>query len=138
MLTVDANVWVAAFDPRDRFHTASKTFLRAAGRQGLGFYGPTFVTLEVACALSRRAGDPTVGTVVEERLRVNPVLTLHSLDESFLGVAREIGVRKLLRGADALYAAAAEIYGAPLVSWDSELLKRAGAVTPDQWLTAQP
>lgn len=37
---------------------------------------------------------------------------------------------------DALYAAAAAIYASELVSWDEDLLRRAGAVTPADWLVA--
>ncbi len=40
----------------------------------------------------------------------------------------------MLRGAIALYAATASLANAPLVSWDDELVSRAGAVTPQQWL----
>jgi len=35
-------------------------------------------------------------------------------------------------------AATAEILDAPLVSWDEELIRRAGAVTPTDWLAANP
>lgn len=48
--------------------------------------------------------------------------------------AISIGPRLLLRGADALYAATAVLYSADLVSWDNELVQRAGAVTPADWL----
>ena len=136
MLTLDANIWVAAFDPLDRFHARSAEFLRAVARKGLDLHGPAFVTLEVACALARRAGDSAVGTVVDERLRAHPALTLHPLDDQFLKTARELGVQLLLRGADALYAATAKLLEAPLITWDDELMRRAGSLTPDAWLAA--
>lgn len=88
----------------------------------------------MACALARRAGDSAVGAVVEQRLRAHPALVLHALDDHFLEAAREFGVRRLLRGADALYAVTAQLLDAPLVSWDDELVQRAGAFTPDTWL----
>jgi len=137
MLTLDANVWVAAFDPRDRFHEQSAVFLRAVSRAGLQLHGPAFVTLEVACAIARRAGDSVVGDVACEQLNAHPTLKLHPIDEPCLLAAREIGVRLLLRGADALYAATAELVTAPLISWDDELVQRAGALTPDMWLRQQ-
>jgi predicted nucleic acid-binding protein len=59
------------------------------------------------------------------------------MDERCLSTAHEIGVRVLLRGTDALYAATARLLDAPLVSWDDELVQRAGACTPDTWLTDQ-
>ncbi|MGH7658556.1 MAG: type II toxin-antitoxin system VapC family toxin [Gemmatimonadales bacterium] len=134
MLTLDANIWVAAFDARDRFHEGSVNFLRAAALKGLALHGPAFVTLEVACALARRAGDSAAGNVVYEHLRAHPTLVLHPLDNRFLDAAHEIGIRHLLRGADALYAATARILDAPLVTWDDELVQRTGALTPDAWI----
>ena len=35
-------------------------------------------------------------------------------------------------------AATAEVLGCGLVSWDKEHLKRAGALTPDDWMAANP
>ncbi|MGI9077511.1 MAG: type II toxin-antitoxin system VapC family toxin [Gemmatimonadaceae bacterium] len=137
MLTLDANIWVAAFDPRDRFHARSVAFLRAVAQKGLGLHGPAFVTLEVACALARRASDSAVGAVVYERLRAHPALALHPLDDQFFETARELGVQLLLRGGDALYAATAKLLEAPLITWDDELVKRAKALTPDTWLAAR-
>jgi predicted nucleic acid-binding protein len=137
MLTLDANVWVSAFDPRDRFHEQSAAFLRAVSRAGSRLHGPAFVTLEAACALARRAGNSAVGDIAYERLHAHPTLKLHPIDETCLVTAREIGVRVLLRGADALYAATAQLAAAPLVSWGTELVERAGALTPETWLNEQ-
>lgn len=47
-----------------------------------------------------------------------------------------------LRGADAVYVAVAQEYGATLIIWDQELLMRGAAaitvVTPADWLAANP
>jgi predicted nucleic acid-binding protein len=134
VLTLDANIWVAAFDSRDGFHARSVAFLRAVARKGLRLHGPAFAALEVACALARRARDSTVGAAAHERLRAHPALLLHPIDDHYLSTAREIGVRRLLRGGDALYAATAALLDAPLVTWDDELVQRAEALTPDTWL----
>ena len=67
---------------------------------------------------------------------MNPLLSLLPLNERLLVLAGELGVRNRVRGADALYVAAAVLSGAPLVSWDQELVNRAGAVTPTDWLSA--
>ena len=37
-----------------------------------------------------------------------------------------------------LYAATAEVNGAALVTWDNDLIQRAGALTPTAWLAANP
>lgn len=134
MLTVDANVWVAAFDPRDRLHDISVTFLSAAGSGGIPLHAPALAALETACALSRRADDPEVGALAVQRLRSHPLLVLHPIDERCLQPAEAIGLRVRLRARDAVYAATASLLDAQLVSWDSELVERAGALTPEAWL----
>lgn len=81
-------MWVASFDPHDRFHARSTAFLRVAAERTLALHGPAFVALEVACALARRAGDPSVGAAADERLRAHPTLRLHPVDDQLLGLAR--------------------------------------------------
>lgn len=45
---------------------------------------------------------------------------------------------RFLRGGDALYVATAEIAGCVLVSWDKEHIQGAGALSPDDWVIANP
>jgi predicted nucleic acid-binding protein len=134
MLTLDTNVWIAAYDPHDRFHSKSKIFLTTLARRQLKLYGPAFVTVEAGCALARRAQSAQAGVQAVQRLSVYPLLTLLPTNELLLTTAGELGARYLIRGADALFVAAAVLSGAPLVSWDQELVGRAGAITPADWL----
>lgn len=134
MLTLDANIWIAAFDWQDRFHQESTAFLHAVARHHLRLHGPALVVLEAACALARRARSVATGQAALERLRAHPALVLHPMDARLLSVAQDLGLRRLLRGTDALYAATATLANAPLVSWDDELVSRADAITPDRWL----
>lgn len=137
MLTVDANIWVAAFDHHDRFHAASTNFLRTVARDELALHGPAFLTLEVGCALARRTRDAAIGREVDQRLRTHPALALHAMDDLLLETARQAGIQQLLRGSDALYVAVSRLQRTPLISWDDELATRAGALTPDSWLAAR-
>lgn len=66
--TVDANVWVAAFDETDRFHADSVEFLRTLARETIVSVSPAIIIVEVACALTRRFGDSKVGTEVAARM----------------------------------------------------------------------
>lgn len=136
MLTLDANIWIAAYDPHDRFHAQSVSFLALVAHRRLRLHGPAFVVVEAACALARRAQSTTAGDAALERLRAHPLLVLHPINDHLLNTAARIGARQLLRGADALYAATAVAVSAPLVSWDTELIRRAGAVTPTDWIEA--
>jgi predicted nucleic acid-binding protein len=138
MLTLDANIWVAAYDPRDPFHEKSVAFLYAVTQQRLRLHAPAFMIVEATCALSRRAQNSTAGQAVLQQLRAQPLLVLHPLDELLLATATQLGIQQLLRGADALYAATAAMLNAPLISWDTELVHRAGAITPADWLAAHP
>lgn len=138
MLTIDANIWIAVYDPKDHFHAQSTAFLFAVTHQAQALNAPSFMLVEAGCALARRGQSAAAGQAAIERLRIHPLLSLQPLDDALLTLAARLGVQQLLRGADALYAATAEISNAQLVSWDDELVRRAGAITPDKWLAANP
>jgi len=60
------------------------------------------------------------------------------MDAPFIARSTVTGTDRFLRGADALYAAAAELEGSTLISWDDEHQKREGALSPAAWLAANP
>ena len=135
-LVIDANVWVAAADPGDTLSEASRRFLRVIMRQRRPMILPSITTLEVACALSRRFRSAALGRSLANRLqRSEPLreLAFQELHER----AIDVGTESLLRAADALYAAAARETGSVLISWDQELIERAGALSPEEWLGTQ-
>ena len=130
-VTLDSSVWVAALDVADYFHRQSSNLLEVLAQQGAHLHGPSFVLVEAACAMGRKAGDSAVAEEAHLRLRSFPALVLHPVDTQCLQTAYQLGARHFLRGADALYVATAALYDAPLVTWDRELVERAGAFTPD-------
>jgi predicted nucleic acid-binding protein len=135
---VDANVWVAAFDATDRFHADSAAFLYALANLGIGARAPAILVLEVACALARRFGDASIGRETAAKLQEHPMLRLEPLGGRLLSEAMRVGTANRLRAADALYAATATMTrDGALVSWDLELIERAGAFTPPVWLSTQ-
>jgi predicted nucleic acid-binding protein len=138
MVTLDANVWIAAYDARDAFHGDSVAFMKLIGVRRTQVYGPAFVIVEAGCAVTRRTGSVHDGQLAMQGISNYPLLTLLPLDQQLLSVAADAGLRHMVRGADALYVAAALLTGAPLISWDNELVQRAGAVTPADWLSANP
>lgn len=127
-LTIDASVWVSAADPRDAFHDESETFLAAVELEGLGLVVPAFAKVEVACAFARKS---------EEVMALSLVVYVPT-DANLIEMAWRDGTDQRLRGADALYAATSHMAGAQLISWDNELVERAGALTPTAWLDANP
>ena len=64
-------------------------------------------------------------------------ITYVPVDAALIEEATRIGTSAFLRGAGALYAAAAWITGSQLVSWDGEPIQRVGAISPTTWLDAQ-
>ena len=134
MLTVDASIWIAVYDPRDLFYQESTRFLTIAAERRLSLYGPAFVLVEVGCAVARRMLNVQEGRKAVEQLNTYPLLTLLPTNERLLSTAIDLGIRYRVRGADALYVATAALANAPLVTWDAELIQRAAAITPSDWL----
>lgn len=133
-LVVDASVWVAAADPADAFCERSRAFLAAIAQRGTPIALPAFTHLEVACALARRTRNPAGARELAARLLQLPSLQVHEVNAGLLERSGILGTNALLRAGEALYAGLAEATAGPLVSWDGELLERAGGVTPDTWL----
>lgn len=96
-------------------------------------YLPSYARVEIACALARRRRDAGVGLRLTEAMFSLPFIIQVPTDSALLVQALMIGTEYLLRGADALYAATAEQTQTKLVSWDGELITRAGAITPTTW-----
>lgn len=133
-LVVDASVWVAAADATDRHSDASRDFLSVVTGRAVALAIPDFAELEVACALSRRLRDGERGQALAHLMVESPLVTSYPMHASLLRRAIETGTQRLLRGGDAIYAALAEETEGELISWDEELIRRAGATTPTAWL----
>lgn len=134
--TVDASIWVAAFDRGDPYHQEAADFLGEAARRGSPLHAPRLLLLEVRCAIARRTRDAAAGARAEAVLRTAPFLQLHPVDERLLDAAGEAGSTQHLRSADALYAACSALQRAPLVSFDAELITRANAIPPHRAFSA--
>ena len=135
---MDASVWIAAQDPADPFCTRSRLFLSHAVAAGIIVQVPTFARVEVACALARKLRNAVQGERLANLVFKTAGAKEQPVNSMLLAKALALGTTKFLRGADAIYAATAEIVGCALVSWDKEHLQRAGALTPDDWLIANP
>lgn len=125
MIVVDASVWVSAFVSQDTHHAASLAWLRQQTTQGQQFVAPTLLMAEVGGAVSRRFGNPAHGQQAVQRLLAVVVLRWVPVDGLLATAATRLAVDLRLRGADAVYAAIAEQFSLPLVSWDREQLERA-------------
>ena len=130
-------MWVGFLDRNDPFNTESDALLQQLHASGAPIYGPEFAVLEIGCAVARRLRDAAAGRAVANLLRSHPHLNLVET-RRLLPAAEDMGCERLLRGADALYAATARLTGTSLVTWDRELVERGGALTPRDWLLRRP
>lgn len=137
-VVLDASVVIAAAEPKDAFHAESRRFLEIVITRGVPVHLPAFGLTEIACALARRLRDPVLARTLAIRGLAAVRAVEVPVDAAFLAQATLSGTRDFLRGADALYAAAAERTDGVLVSWDGEHRSRAGALTPVEWMAANP
>jgi predicted nucleic acid-binding protein len=137
-VAVDASVWIAAQDRTDPCRAPSRLFFRHAVSAGVVIHVPAFARIEVACALARKLRNAGRGQRLASLVLAAANAREHPINAALLAKALPLGTTMFLRGADALYAAVAEIAGCGLVSWDKEHMERAGALTPDAWMVANP
>lgn len=137
-VVLDASVLISAAEPADCFHGQSRALLTELVKRSVGIHVPAFAVVEISCALARRLGDP----VAARTLAIGGLSAIRAtelpMDSTFLVHATLSGTKQFLRGADSLYAAAAELSGSTLISWDGEHRKRSGALSPDEWLAKNP
>jgi predicted nucleic acid-binding protein len=129
MRLVDASVWVAIADPRDRHHSAAHAMV-AEVEQPLAALDLTLY--EVANVMGPKKAQPRQGRfllrLIEERCGENLVAADADLMESALEIAAEHGITAY----DAAYVAAARRHGWTLVSADiADLVSKGLAVAPD-------
>ena len=133
-LVIDASVWVSAADATDPLSEPSRAFFSEVAARELPVAVPGFARLEIACALARRLRNAEQGRGLAARMLDSPLVTEYSLNRTMLRRAVRVGTRMFVRSGDALYAALAEGMEGEVVSWDGELIERAGALTPEGWI----
>ena len=81
MYTVDASVWVNAFDQREPGHQVSRQFLEVLRSQALPIIVPNLVLVEVTGAISRTRHAPAQAQAFATALSRLPHVTVRVLDE---------------------------------------------------------
>lgn len=135
---MDASVWIAAQDTTDTFCRPSRDFLARALTLKVTIHVPGLARVETGCALARKLRDAEQGRQLADQLLMAAGAANVGLDHALLDRAFMEGTNRFLRGADAIYAAAALRTLSTLISWDKEHLKRGGAETPSAWLKVNP
>ena len=140
--TIDASVFVNAFNPHEDGHARSLEFLTAIRDDGHPVVVPTLMVAEVAAAVARASGDAAGAVAYALAAAALPQLTLVSLTARLARQAAQLAATHRLRGADAVYLIVARRYGAVLVSRDQEQRARGAAITicrtPEEALASRP
>lgn len=122
--TVDASVFLNAFNPHEVGHADSRLFLSYLREQALAIVVPTLLLPEVAGAIARGRRDAPLAAKFISALKRLPRLVLVPLDEGLADRAASLAARHQLRGSDAVYAAVALQFGSTLVTLDREQRNR--------------
>jgi predicted nucleic acid-binding protein len=129
--TVDASVFLNAFNPYEVGHEHSHRLLAHFQEQSTPIIVPTLLLPEVAAAISRGRQDESLAREFATALSRLPHLVLIPLDETLARQAMDIAARHRLRGSDAVYVALALRFGSTLITLDQQQRERA-----QQMLTA--
>lgn len=123
-VTVDASVFVNAFNPTEVGSDQSLEFITKLRSEGIPIIQPTLFLPEVIASVARKKGDARLALKLANELRDFSSLTLVTLDESLADFASEVAANHRLRGSDAIYAAVALRFGTELITLDREQLDR--------------
>lgn len=128
--TIDASVYLNAFNPREKGHAESQRLLAHLQAQGMPIIGPTLLVPEVAATVARGRGDAELARRFATALARLPHLVLVPLDATLARLAAEVAAQHRLRGSDAVYCAVAMRFASVLVTLDREQHDRVARALP--------
>lgn len=127
-VVVDASVWVSRLVAGDVHHARCRAWFQTQAEPPGLLIAPVLVLAEIAGAIARRTGQPELAEAAVKQVQRLPGLRLVPLDANLAKLAAGLAGRHSLRGADAVYVAAAHRLQVPLVTLDDEQLRRGRAV----------
>jgi len=126
--TVDASVFVNAFNPHETGHAESLAALAAMQERGDPVLVPALALVEVASAIARATDDSTGALHLVDAIAALPHVMAVALTPRMARDAAALAASNRLRGADAIYIAVAQRYATTLVTRDEEQRARGAAV----------
>jgi predicted nucleic acid-binding protein len=127
-VTIDASVFLNAFNPYEAGHDESHRLLAHLQANAIPIVVPTLVLPEVAGTIARGCQDPALAREFSRALSHLPHLVLVALDATLAQRASEVAAEYRLRGSDAVYATVAIQFGSTLVTLDHEQRDRVAKV----------
>lgn len=128
LCTIDASVFVNAYNVYEDGHADSLRFVDWLQSSGEAMIAPSLLLPEVAASISRVYRDEAMALEFADSLRTLTHLTLIPVNDTVTWQAAEIAAKYRLRSSDAVYVAVAQRYGATLVTLDREQRERAAGV----------
>jgi predicted nucleic acid-binding protein len=125
---IDASVYIALINAREREHVASWTWFMQAQASQKAIRAPVILLTEVAAALSRGVGDSALAHRVVQQLTASQVIELAAITPAMAERAAAIAADHRIRGCDAIYIALAEQLGDDLITLNRQQLERGAAV----------
>jgi predicted nucleic acid-binding protein len=132
LFLLDAGVWAAVSDPKDRFHCAARSLVLDV-RHSLAALDLTLY--EIANVLGVKMDLPDQARGITQLVVDRCQDRLVRVDPSLLQTVSQLAAKHALTAYDAAYVAAASRHGWQLVSLDiRDLVSKELAVTPDHAL----
>jgi len=126
--TIDASVFINAFNPAEIGHADSHRLLAELRQQAAPLIVPTLVLPEVSATIRRGRGDQQLAQRFSAALVRLPHLMLVSLDPQLAHQAADVAALYSLRSSDAVYAAVALRFSSTLITLDQEQHQRVASV----------
>jgi predicted nucleic acid-binding protein len=130
MFTVDASVHINALNPTEEGASESQSLLEQIFRRPWPVFSPMLLLIEIAAGVARVFDDVGQGLAMAQAVRGLPGQVWVPLDESLAEEAARLAAESHLRGADAVYAAVTQRYGASLITRDRQQLERLRQTLP--------
>ena len=127
-MIIDASVWVSILSDAEVNYHSSRRWFRARLVRADDLMIPTLALAEVAGAIARRQASTDAAHRALDWMLQLPQLQIVPIHHQLAFEAADIAATYRLRGADAVYVAAAAERAVPLVTWDREPLQRAASI----------
>jgi predicted nucleic acid-binding protein len=128
--TVDASVFLNAFNAYEEGHEESHRLLSLLQERATPIIVPTLQLPEVAAAIRRGREEDDLAREFAAALSRLPHLVLVPLDITLAQQAADVAARYRLRGSDAVYVAVALRFGSTLITLDREQRERVADALP--------
>jgi predicted nucleic acid-binding protein len=133
LYTIDASVFLNAFNPFEAGHQDSRRLLAWLQAQAIPIIAPTLLLPEAAAVIGRGRDDEALAREFAAALTRLPHLVWVPLDPTLARQAAEVAAQYRLRGSDAVYAAVALRFGSTLVTLDQQQRERVDGVVSTRY-----